>query len=221
MNEQEKLIREDQGRLNPGGFWDDRYREDAYFYGITPNGWLMAQASLLPSAGKALAVADGEGRNGVWLAEQGLTVTSVDVSAKGLAKTRALAADRGVEVETIEADLRHWAWPVAAYDVVVSIFAHFPPDLRVQVHRGIGQALRPGGLLVLEAYSPYQRIHATGGPKALDLLYTAWQVAQDLKGLDVFHLEETEVDLAEGKGHRGRSAVVRLLARREAQFPIS
>lgn len=200
----------------PGAFWDAKYAGAEYFYGTEANAWLRAQAERLAPGMAALAIADGEGRNGVWLAERGLAVTAVDVSPRALAKAAALARERGVAVELVEADLRSWAWPAERYDVAVAIFAHFAPEPRREIHRRLLRALRPGGLVILEAYSPYQRIYQTGGPADLDLLYTAYRLQQDFAGAEILHLEETLTELAEGSGHRGTSAVTRLLARRAA-----
>jgi SAM-dependent methyltransferase len=199
---------------DPAPFWEARYAGDELFYGAAPNAWLAAQADRLRPGMTALAIADGEGRNGVWLAGQGLAVTSVDVSPRGLAKAAALARDRGVQLELIEANLRSWGWPVARFDVGVAIFAHFPPRLRQHVHRALLRSLKPGGLVILEAYNPYQHIYRTGGPPDLDLLYTAYRIQTDFAEAEILHLEETLTELQEGRGHNGTSAVVRLLARR-------
>ncbi len=163
-----------------------------------------------------LAVCDGEGRNGVWLARQGFAVTSVDVSARGLDKARALADRHGVELELVRADLRSWDWPVAAFDGVVAIFAHFGRDVRARLHHRMLEALVPGGLLLIEAYSPYQHLWRTGGPQDLDMLVSAFRLQQDLAGAELLLLLETETELHEGVGHAGRSAVVRCIARRPA-----
>lgn len=161
-----------------------------------------------------LAVCDGEGRNGVWLARQGFAVTSVDVSARGLEKARALADRHGVELALVRADLRSWDWPAAAFDGVVAIFAHFPREVRPLLHRRMLEALVPGGILLIEAYSPYQHLYRTGGPQDLDMLVSAFRLQQDLAGAEILELAEVETELAEGQGHRGRSAVVRCIARR-------
>lgn len=200
----------------PAAFWDAKYAGADYFYGTEANAWLRAQAAQLQPGLRALAIADGEGRNSVWLAERGLIVTAVDVSPRALAKSAALARTRGVAVELVEADLRAWRWPEERFDVAVAIFAHFPPELRRAIHGRLLRALRLGGTVILEAYSPYQRIYQTGGPADLDLLYTAYRLEQDFAGAEILHLEETITELAEGVGHRGTSAVTRLLARRRA-----
>lgn len=203
----------------PAAFWDARYAGEAYYYGTEPNAWLAREAWRLPPGGRVLAVCDGEGRNGVWLAGRGHAVTSVDVSARGLEKAAALARARGVQLRLIQADLRSWDWPVAAFEGVVAIFAHFPRAVRPLLHRRMLEALVPGGLLLLEAYSPYQHLYRTGGPQDLDMLVSAFRLQQDLAGADILELAELETDLAEGHGHRGRSAVVRCIARRPADPP--
>lgn len=200
----------------PGAFWDAKYAGADYVYGTEANAWLRAQADLLGPGKSALAIADGEGRNSVWLAEQGLRVTAVDVSPRALAKAAALAQARGVAVELVEADLRSWIWPQDRFDVAVSIFAHFPSEVRRTIHSRLLRSLRRGGIVILEAYSPYQCIFQTGGPADLDLLYTAYRLQQDFADAEVLHLEETITELAEGTGHHGTSAVTRLLARRRA-----
>ncbi|EQD60218.1 tellurite resistance protein TehB, partial [mine drainage metagenome] len=123
--------------------WDQRYADEHYHYGTAPNAWLISQSWRLPRSGAALALADGEGRNGVWLAQQGLQTTSLDQSAAGLAKARKLASERGVALHTVQADLADWDWPVAAFDVVASIFVHLPEALRRRTHAGITRALPP------------------------------------------------------------------------------
>lgn len=199
---------------DPAPFWDARYADDAYFYGTAPNAWLTSQASRLRPGLRALSIADGEGRNGVWLAEQGLAVTAVDASARGLEKAANLARQREVELTLVQANLKSWDWPKDCFDVAVSIFAHFPPSLRTAAHRSLLASLRPGGLVLLEAYSPYQRIYQTGGPQDLDLLYTAYRLQQDFAEAEILILEEVLTELQEGSGHRGVSAVTRLVARR-------
>ncbi len=198
----------------PGQFWDRKYADDEYFYGKAPNAWLTGHAHRLRPGMRALSVADGEGRNAVWLAEQGLAVTAVDASGKAIAKAKALAAQRGVIVEHVEADLTTWPWPEAAFDVAVAIFAHFTANHRPAIHRAMLNTVKPGGLVLIEAYSPYQHLHRTGGPPDLDMLYTAWRLEQDFAGAEILELAEVTTELQEGRGHSGTSAVVRLVARR-------
>ena len=206
----------DQSKSDPGQFWDERFAGEEYYYGTEPNAWLASQAHRFQPGAGILAVADGEGRNGVWLAGQGHAVTAVDASAQALRKAGSLAQARGVTIELVQADLRHWDWPEGGFDGVVSIFAHFTPKLRPQLHGRMLRALKPGGLLLLQAYSPYQRIYQTGGPQELDLLYTAYRLQQDFQAAEILLLEEALCELAEGKGHHGTSAVVNLIARRQA-----
>ncbi len=194
--------------------WNERYGEDAYHYGTAPNAWLASQGWRLPRTGDALAIADGEGRNGVWLAEQGLATTSLDQSSRGLDKARALAQQRGVTLATLQADLAHFEWPHAAYDVMASIYVHLPAALRARTHAGCAQALRPGGLLILEAFAPEQMQCHSGGPRDPALLYTAELLRGDFPGLEILELLSGEVLLAEGRGHSGPGRVVRLLAQR-------
>jgi cyclopropane fatty-acyl-phospholipid synthase-like methyltransferase len=195
-------------------FWNARYAEAGYAYGTEPNAFLVSQKTLLRPGMQALAVADGEGRNGVWLAQQGLEVLSVDASEVGLRKTRELAADRGVTLRTEQADLTTWSWPEQAFDVVAAIFIHFPPEVRPSMHRRMFQALKPGGLLILEAFTPEQLKYKSGGPPVAEMLYTADLLRIDFAGGEILRLEELVAELAEGKYHRGPAAVVRLVLRR-------
>ncbi len=197
-------------------FWDARYGEPGYAYGTAPNAFLVGQRAHLRRGMRALAVADGEGRNGVWLAEQGLEVLSVDASQVGLRKARELAATRGVELRTECVDLAHWDWPVATFDVLASIFVHFPPAVRARLHGAMYRALTPGGLLILEAFTPAQLRYQSGGPRSVEMLYSAELLRGDLPAGELLLLEETETELDEGPYHRGRAAVVRLLLRRTA-----
>jgi cyclopropane fatty-acyl-phospholipid synthase-like methyltransferase len=195
-------------------FWNARYGEPGFAYGTEPNAFLVARRNLLKPGMKALAVADGEGRNGVWLAQQGLDVLSVDASEIGLRKVRELAADRGVEVRTEKADLTVWTWPEREFDIVAAIFVHFPPEVRSRMHRHMLEALRPGGVLILEAFTPAQLNYKSGGPPVLDMLYTADMLRIDFAGGEILETEECVTDLEEGKYHRGPGAVVRLVVRR-------
>ncbi|MDH3195834.1 MAG: class I SAM-dependent methyltransferase, partial [Hyphomicrobiales bacterium] len=153
--------------------WESRFSQDGYLFGTAPNAFLKAQAHHLRPGLDVLSVADGDGRNGVWLAEQGLNVHSVDFSPTAIKKAEALAMARDVAIRAERADLFTWAWPAAAYDVVVAIFFQFaPPAERKRMFESMKQALRAGGLLLLEGYGPKQLEYGTGGPKQLDYLYT-------------------------------------------------
>lgn len=195
-------------------FWNTRYAESGYAYGTEPNAFLVSCSHYLKPGLQALAVADGEGRNGVWLAQQGLAVLSVDASEVGLRKTRELAADRGATLRTEQADLTTWPWPESAFDVVAAIYVHFPPEVRARMHRAMFNALRPGGVLILEAFTPEQLKYKSGGPPVAEMLYTAALLRIDFAGAEFLVLDECVTDLAEGKYHRGPAAVVRLVLRR-------
>lgn len=195
-------------------FWDDRYGGDDYAYGTEPNAFLVRQRWRLERGMRVLAVADGEGRNGVWLAQQGMRVTSVDASPVGLRKALRLALARGVSLHTACADLRTWDWPVGVFDAVAAVFIHFGPAERADMHRAMLTAVRPGGLVLMEAFRPAQLALGTGGPPLREMLYDAATLRADFAGADILELEEVEVDLDEGPFHRGRAATVRMVARR-------
>ena len=194
--------------------WDARYAAEDYLFGTEPNEYLRAQARRLSPGLQALAVGDGEGRNAVWLARQGLEVTLVDISPVGLAKAHRLAERHGCRVTTIAADLTRWDWPTAAFDLVVEIFVHVPTDGRRTIHRAMAAALRPGGLALVEAFQKGQTARASGGPRTRPLLYDAASLAEDFAALETLELLEGTVLLAEGSKHRGPAAVVRYLGRR-------
>lgn len=192
-------------------FWNSRFSQPGYTYGTEPNAFLVSQKDYFKPGMKALAVADGEGRNGVWLAQQGLEVVSVDGSEVGLRKARELAKSRGVTIRTELAELTNWVWPENEFDIVVAIFIHFPPEHRARMHEKMLGALRPGGLLLLEAFTPEQLEYKTGGPPVAEMLYTAEVLRKDFTGGEIVRLEEGLTELQEGPGHRGKAAVVRLV----------
>ncbi|MEF2073044.1 SAM-dependent methyltransferase [Consotaella aegiceratis] len=195
--------------------WDQRYDREDYFYGTEPNAFLMAQAHRLKAGMRALAVADGEGRNGVWLAEQGLAVTSIDSSSVGLAKARRLAASRGVAVAFEQADVATWPWPPAAYDVVAAIFIQFAaPALREKLFEDFKATLKPGGLLLLQGYRPEQVDYATGGPSERENMYTREMLAGAFGDFDILLLREHDSEIHEGVRHSGLSALVDLVAQK-------
>lgn len=193
--------------------WDERYAGGGFQFGEAPNDYLVAQARRFRPGMAALAVGDGEGRNGVWLAEKGLTVTSLDWSAVGMAKARALAAARHVPLETITTDAATWKWPHARYDLIAWIYLHLPPHDRSLAAAGARKALKPGGLLVLEGFSPAQQGRRSGGPKQPDLLWTRDIVEREFPDLEVLELTEGAVRLDEGPRHQGLAEVVRAVLR--------
>jgi cyclopropane fatty-acyl-phospholipid synthase-like methyltransferase len=194
--------------------WNERYTGDDYIFGEAPNAFLAAQAALLRSGMKALAVADGEGRNGVWLAKHGLEVTAVDFSPVALAKSRKLAAREGVAVTTECADLLTWDWGRDRFDLIAVIFIQFGPAERAAFFDRLKTALKPGGLTILQAYTPKQLTYRTGGPPQLDHLYTADMLRAVFAGYEILNLREHEEPLGEGKRHIGMSALVDLVARK-------
>jgi len=193
-------------------FWEHRYGEQEYAYGTEPNGFLVEVAGRVPP-GPVLCLAEGEGRNAVWLAARGHAVTAVDASAAGIAKAVALARARAVPIETSVADLATFPIEPGAWSAIVAIFAHLPPPLRRSVHRAAVRGLAPGGAFVLEAFTPRQLALGTGGPQKPELLYTLDELREDLAGLDFEVGREIERDVVEGRYHTGRAAVVQVLAR--------
>ena len=202
----------------PAEFWDQRYGEPGKSFGTQPNAFLASQAGFFRTGQHVLVPGDGEGRNGVWLAQQGLVVDTVDASSNGAANARALAAKRGVALNAVAADLTEWPWPVAHYDAVVSIFLHLPQAIRAGLHAKMLAALKPGGVIVLEAYATgqlhHQKAGTVGGPQNLDGLFSAEILRADFSAAEIVSLGEVETTIDEGTRHRGPSSVVRLIARR-------
>ena len=200
---------------SPGSFWDQRYEGEDYVFGQEPNVWMAANADLLKPGMTALLPGDGEGRNGVWLAERGLNVTTVDASSVGVEKARSLAAARGVELNIKIADLREWDAPEGTFDVLVSAFLHVGPDDRAAVHRKLAQMLKPGGLLLLEGFTTDHLGYGKGGPKDTRMLFTKDKLRGDFEELlDIEHLEVLKTELPASERHGGPAAVIRLRARR-------
>jgi len=193
---------------NPQKMWDERFAQAEPVYGEQPNAYLRAQAHRFSPGCKILVPGDGYGRNGLWLARQGFQVSTVDLSPVGVERARKSAQAAGLAMTIEEADLAAWTWPVGKFDAVVSIFLHLPSDIRAQIHGKMLAALKPGGLLIIEAFTPAQLQHSSGGPKQLELLYTAELLRKDFTETEVLELQEVEVDLDEGRMHRGCAAVV-------------
>jgi SAM-dependent methyltransferase len=202
------------GFQDPLNTWNQRFAQAGYLFGQAPNQYLVQQAGHL-RAGRALAVADGEGRNGVWLAEQGLAVDAFDFSPVALDKARALAQARGVQVHWVCSDWQHFDWQAQAWDNVVAIFIQFAtPDERAQLFARMDASLRPGGTLVLQGYGHDQLRYNTGGPGKREHLYDEALLLAAFAGYEVLDLRSYEADLSEGSGHSGRSALVGLTARK-------
>jgi SAM-dependent methyltransferase len=194
--------------------WDQRYAEPGFAYGTEPNDFLREVASQLPPGSEVLCLAEGEGRNAVFLAAAGHRVHAVDQSAVGLAKAAELARARGTTITTEVADLADYALGAARWTAIVSIWAHVPAALRQQLHAALLPALRPGGLFILEAYTPKQLEFRTGGPPTAALMMELASLRSELAGLELLVAREVERDVQEGAYHAGRSATVQVLARR-------
>ncbi|MGZ3421002.1 MAG: class I SAM-dependent methyltransferase [Polyangiales bacterium] len=193
-------------------FWNERYRGDEYAYGTEPNDFLREHATAIPE-GRVLSLGDGEGRNGVFLATLGHRVTAIDLASEGLRKAERLAAERGVSITTIQGDLATWPFPERAFEGIVAIFCHLPESVRRRAHREAVRALVPGGVFLLEAYTPAQLAFTSGGPKDPALLYRLDALREDLAGLDFEIAREIERDVHEGPFHTGRAATVQIVAR--------
>jgi len=197
-------------------FWDERYgTTDGYVFGTAPNEFLATHASSIPP-GPILCLAEGEGRNAVFLARRGHAVTALDQSAVGLAKARQLAAQQGVSLTTITADLADYRIEPGAWAGIVAIFAHLPVPLRQKINAQIVAGLRPGGVYLSEVYSPAQLAFGTGGPKDPALLVPLADLQAELGALDLVIAREYERDVIEGTGHTGRASVVQILGVRRA-----
>ena len=200
-----------------GPKWDRNYAGVDYIFGTEPNAFLASQAHRFAERGRIFVPGDGEGRNGVWLSGQGFDVVSVEASAVGVEKARALAVSRGVHPDIQHGNLEDWDWPAGTFDGVASVFVHFVPRVRRLLHRRMLNALKPGGFLVLEAFTPKhvekRAAGSRGGPPP-EMLYTEAMLRDDFIGATFEFIEEADVVLDEGSRHTGRASVVRLVMRR-------
>jgi SAM-dependent methyltransferase len=200
---------------DPAGTWNRRFAGDDFLFGTEPNEWLRAHAGVWAPGQRVLCVADGEGRNSVWLAQRGLRVTAFDIAEVGVAKAKRLAAARGVAVDYQVADCDGFAWPQAAFDGIAAIFVQFAdPALRTRLFAHMIDSLAPGGTLVLQGYTPRQLDYRTGGPPIASHLYTPELLREAFAALDIVELRAYEAEVAEGSGHRGWSALLGLVARK-------
>lgn len=194
-------------------FWNEKFANTEYAYGTEPNEFLAASVAKL-KPGAALSLAEGEGRNAVWLAQQGFTVSSIEQSEKGVAKTLRLALQRGVIVMAERGELETFHIQPNSWDLIVSIYAHTPQELRRKLHRQVVAGLKPRGVFILEAYTPAQITNNTGGPKDASLMPTAELLRSELNGLVFDHIAEVERDVVEGSLHTGTAQVVQVVAHR-------
>lgn len=194
--------------------WDARYAAEGFLFGTEPADFLKREAARLPAASRVLCVADGEGRNSVYLAEQGHAVTAFDPSKVALNKARRLAAERDVKVEFALSGVEGWDWS-RQFDAVVAVFIQFAdPDLRQRLFGWMAGAVAPGGLLLLHGYAPRQVGYGTGGPPCAENMYTQDMLRRAFDGFEILHLDDYDGEIDEGPGHSGRSALVDLVARR-------
>ncbi len=195
--------------------WESRYSVPDFIFGKDPNYFLQSCGGLLPASGKALAIADGEGRNGVWLAEQGLSVVCLDFSESAQLKATSLAKERGVNIALVRADIHSWSYPPDAFDVVIDIFTQFSsPIERLKKWRGVRDTLKPGGLFILQGYTPRQLEFNTGGPKKVENLYTRQVLEDAFRDFKDVRIVEEDREMREGAAHSGMSAVIGLTARK-------
>jgi len=190
--------------------WDERYSAPGFTYGTAPNEFLVSAVGRLPQ-GRILSLAEGEGRNAVYLASLGYEVVGVDGSLVGLRKAVELASERGVSIATIQTDLSTFEIEAEQWDGIISCFCHLPSAIRIPLHRRVVKGLKPGGVLVLEGFSKEQLSYDTGGPPSLDMLFSLEELREELAGLKFVHAVTKERDVREGSGHTGIASVVQIL----------
>lgn len=190
--------------------WDERYREPGFAYGTSPNEFLVSVVDKIPK-GKVLSLAEGEGRNAVYLASLGYQVTGVDGSEVGLHKAVELAAERGVAITTIHADLNEFEIEPEQWDGIIACYCHVPSAIRIPLHKAAVRGLKSGGVFVLEAFSKEQLAYGTGGPQSLDMLMSLDELMQELSGLELVHSVRIERDVREGSRHTGLASVVQVM----------
>jgi cyclopropane fatty-acyl-phospholipid synthase-like methyltransferase len=204
-----------KGFANPRETWDARFSSDEYIFGTEPNVWLAQHADLFKPGMRVLAVADGEGRNSVWMAKLGLQVDAFDISPVGIEKAKKLAQQQGVDVNFSIHGIEDYPWTTGDYDAVVAIFIQFAdPDTRAALFKRMKSALKPDGVVILQGYTPKQLDYKTGGPPNLSHLYTEDLLQEAFGDLDISELRAYEDVLTEGTQHHGQSALIGLVARR-------
>lgn len=194
--------------------WNERYQNSEYVYGEHPNDFLAQHAEKLAPSSHVLSLGEGEGRNAVFLAGLGHSVLGIDLSDVGLNKAQQLASDKGVIIETQQADITQYDLGQENWDAIVSIFFHLPSELRKDVHKRMQASLRPGGIILLEAYRPEQLSYKTGGPPSANMMLTKDELGLDFKDMELLHLENVERYIEEGTGHVGHSATVQMIAKK-------
>ncbi len=197
--------------------WNDRYAQPGYLFGTEPAQFLLDHKAYLKPGLTALAVADGEGRNAVYMATQGVQVTAMDSADVAVEKARALALAAGVEVDFNVADIAKWDWAAKPYDLVAGVFIQFTgPEGRAAQFAGMKQAVKPGGHILLHGYTPKQLEFGTGGPRAVENLYTEAMLREAFSDFEIVSLHAYEREINEGAGHSGMSALIDMVARKPA-----
>ena len=204
-----------ENKNDRAAMWDERFARSEPVYGERPNAYLKVQSARMKPGASILVPGDGYGRNGIWLAQQGFRVHTLDVSSVGVTRARQTAEAEGIEMKIEQADLATWNWPEAQYDAVASIFVHLFPADRQAIHGNMLRAAKPGGIVILQAFNPGQLQYTSGGPKQTDLLYTAELLRQDFAGAEILELAEVIAELDEGRMHRGKGAVVQGVFRKK------
>jgi SAM-dependent methyltransferase len=199
-------------------FWNSRFASESYVFGTHAAAFLVDNAHYIPPKSRVLASADGEGRNSVFLAELGHRVVATDIAEEGIAKAKKLASARGVSVEFLHLDLQGWRWPEAEFDAAVAVFIQFaPPAFRDEIFAGLKRTVRPGGIVLLHGYTPKQLEYRTGGPPVVEQLYTEELLRAAFADWELLRIKAYERELDEGQGHKGRSAIIDLIARRPVE----
>ncbi|QWD84511.1 class I SAM-dependent methyltransferase [Polynucleobacter asymbioticus] len=197
-------------------FWNERFNKEEFIFGKEPNEYLVGQASqYLNPQSSVLCIADGEGRNGVWLAKQGMSVTGFDVSDIALAKAQQFAADSKVSIQYSLCDTDGFDWQPNTYDAIVGIFIQFAdPEMRSRIFQQVHQSLKPGGLFILQGYTPKQLEYKTGGPSLIEHLYTEEMIRDLSRDFEILDLQCYEKELSEGARHAGMSALLGMVAKK-------
>lgn len=191
--------------------WDERYSEPGYAYGTEPNDFLVSVAENITTGGRILCLAEGEGRNAVYLASLGYKVTGVDGSEVGLCKAQALAVERGVTITTIHSNLGSFEIGPEQWDGIIACYCHVPSAIRIPLHQAAVRGLKPGGVFVLEAFSKAQLAYDTGGPQSLDMLMSLNDVKGELAGLEFSYAVQLEREVREGSRHTGLASVIQIV----------
>ena len=191
-------------------FWNERYGAKIYAYGKEPNIFYAEQLNKLP-VGKIILPCEGEGRNAVYAATKGWEVEAFDLSVAGKSKALQLAGKTKIDISYVIEDATDIVYPKNSFDVVAFIYAHFPKNIRMDIHKKAMSWFKPGGRIILEAFNSLQILNKSGGPKDLDLLYNTDMILNDFYGLETELIQNIQIDLREGKLHEGKSDIVRYI----------